>query len=148
MPHTWRRTNVDLPMAGSPMTNMLGCSMMPARNQLIGSQHTPAPVVMLRPMGTPSTGSAMSVLNGQNPPHTWVLVPKNSSIVGMSPPHPPPLERRPFQDGPAGVGGMDWRRTGMSGSMVRPVFFPFRMVPFLSRDFTRARRTRWEACSS
>lgn len=88
MPHTWRRTNVDLPMAGSPMTNMLGCSMMPARNQLIGSQHTPAPVVMLRPMGTPSTGSAMSVLNGQNPPHTWVLVPKNSSIVGMSPPHP------------------------------------------------------------
>ena len=28
---------------------------------------------MLRPMGTPSTGSAMSVLNGQNPPHTWVL---------------------------------------------------------------------------
>ena len=58
MPHTWRRTNVDLPIAGRPMTNMLGCSMMPARNQLIGSQHTPAPVVMLRPMGTPSTGSS------------------------------------------------------------------------------------------
>ena len=77
---------------------------------------------MLRPMGTPSTGSAMSVLNGQNPPHTWVLVPKNSSIVGMSPPHPPPLERRPLQDDPVGVGGMDGRRTGMSGSMVRPVF--------------------------
>lgn len=116
MPHTWRRTNVDLPIAGRPMTNMLGCSMMPARNQLIGSQHTPAPVVMLRPMGTPSTGRAMSVPNGQKPPHTCVLVPKNSSTVGIRPARPPPLPSRPRHVAGRGGGGGLARKVGMSGS--------------------------------
>ena len=94
-PSTSRRTNVLsgvmptsrndmlLPMAGRPSRNIEGCLMMPALNQLIGSQHTPAPVIRLRPTGTPSAGRAMSVPNGQNPPHTWFDVPKNSSIVGI-----------------------------------------------------------------
>ena len=75
---------MDLPRPGLPRTKQEGLEISLARwNQLIGSQHTPAPVIRLRPTGTPSAGRAMSVPNGQNPPHTWFDVPKNSSIVGI-----------------------------------------------------------------
>ena len=118
-------------MAGSPITNMLGCSMMPARNQLIGSQHTAAPVMSDRPTGTPSTGNAMSTANGQNPPHTCVLVPKNSSTEGSLPPCPPPCTARPRHVRRTAGRDKSARSSGISGSMpvLSSVFFRAGLMP-------------------
>lgn len=61
----------------------LEMSITPTEPKPYGNAETREPVIRLRPTGTPSAGRAMSVPNGQNPPHTWFDVPKNSSIVGI-----------------------------------------------------------------
>src|SRR5690606_11574241 len=106
-----RRTIVDLPRPGRPSTNALGLLMRLARwNQLMGSQHTVAPVCRERPMGTPTMGAPAPTANGHSP-QTCTLVPRYSSGGVTSRDAPPP---RPGQ--PRGPG----RRT-----VGPPVFFVF-----------------------
>ncbi len=50
--------------------------------QLIGSQHSVAPVRMCRPNGTPTMGVPAPIANGHMP-HTCTVVPRHSSACWM-----------------------------------------------------------------
>jgi len=74
-----RPTAVDFPRPGSAITNTLGLLISLARwNQLIGSQHTVAPLCRCRPNGTPIIGLPVPIAYGHSP-HTCTVVPRHMS---------------------------------------------------------------------
>ena len=73
-----RRTAVDLPLPGRDRKNTEGLLISLARwNHEITSQHSVAPVIRLRPMGTPTIGEPVPAAKGHSP-HTWFVVARHS----------------------------------------------------------------------
>src|SRR5690606_4289376 len=99
---TIRRATVDFPRPGLDRKNAEGLDTMPARNQLIGSQHTDPPIDPLRsswrPNGAPIAGAELPELAGYRP-HTWRVVPRHSIGTGVRLSVPRPRPRQPIGPG-------------------------------------------------
>lgn len=77
----------------------LGLLISPARwNQLMGSQHTVAPVCRCRPSGTPVIGDPLPIAKGHSP-HTCTVVPRHISGGWRYGDDPPPRPPQPLLGG-------------------------------------------------